>query len=474
MGSAATISARLDRLPSCRPLWGWVARLSFGAFFEIYETALTALLAPTLIAVGIFHKGRGGMFGLPDLATFAFATFFGLFVGAILFSALADKMGRRPIFTWSLLWYAAATLVMCGLSSAAWLCIWRFIASIGVGAEIVAIDSYLSELLPKRMRGRGFAVSKGLQYAAVPLAALFSTVLSQRVVFGVQGWRYLLVLPVVGAVLIWWVRRGLPESPRWLAEHGRVEEASSLLDALEARVERAQGITLDPVDMTADAEAPVPNGSFKDLFRGTLRARTWMIIVASCAQSVAYFGFGNWLPTLLQTNGVNVTKSLLYTAMINITYPLAPLAFFFFADRFERKWQLVAGAIVSVAAGLAFSRQHTAAGWIAFGLVVSIGFHLSSYALHTYRSELFPTAIRARAIGLVYSFDRITTAFNSYMIGFFLVTFGVRGVMLFICSASVVDILSVALFGPKTKGLSSEQVGTRACALNSGPVEDLV
>src|SRR5882724_11261381 len=107
-----TISARIDRLPPCGTLWSWVARISFGAFFEIYETALTSLLAPLLVRVGIFFKDRGGLFGLPDLATFGFATFFGLFVGALLFSAIADKFGRRPIFTYSLIWYSMATLIM--------------------------------------------------------------------------------------------------------------------------------------------------------------------------------------------------------------------------------------------------------------------------------------------------------------------------------------------------------------------------
>jgi putative MFS transporter len=208
-------------LPPSRPLWSWIARISFGAFFEIYETALTSLIAPLLIYVGIFHKDRGGLFGLPDLATFGFATFLGLFVGALLFSAFADRFGRRPIFTYSLIWYALATLLMGAQSDALSICIWRFIAAIGVGAEIVAVDAYLSEMTPKAMRGRAFALSKAMQYSAVPLAAILATVLARKTVAGLDGWRVMLLVPTVGAIFIWWVRRGLPESPRWLAEHGR-------------------------------------------------------------------------------------------------------------------------------------------------------------------------------------------------------------------------------------------------------------
>ncbi|MDF2435152.1 MAG: hypothetical protein JWP44_4783, partial [Mucilaginibacter sp.] len=224
-----TISARIDRLPSCGTLWSWVARISFGALFEMYEIALTSLLAPALVFAGIFQKGQTGLFGLPDLATFAFGTFAGLFVGALLFSTIADRFGRRPIFTYSLIWYAVATLIMSTQSTAISVCLWRFVAAIGVGAESVAVDAYLAELMPKGIRGRGFAISQSIQFMAVPLAGLLAAVLARKMIAGVQGWRIMLFVPIVGAALIWLVRRGLPESPRWLAEHGRLEEADNIL-----------------------------------------------------------------------------------------------------------------------------------------------------------------------------------------------------------------------------------------------------
>jgi putative MFS transporter len=152
--SPAAIAARIDRLPPSRPVWSWLAIVSFGAFFEIFETALTSLLAPLLVQAGIFHSGKSGLLGLPDLATFGFATFLGLFVGAVSFSAIADRVGRRPIFTYSLVWYALATLAMAVQSQALAICSWRFIAAIGVGAQIVAVDAYISELMPKAIRGR--------------------------------------------------------------------------------------------------------------------------------------------------------------------------------------------------------------------------------------------------------------------------------------------------------------------------------
>jgi putative MFS transporter len=455
--SPSAISARMDRLPSSGLVWSWVARISFGAFFEVYETALTSLLAPALVAAGIFHKAGGGLFGLADLATFAFATFSGLFLGALLFSKFADTIGRRPIFTWSLVWYAAATLVMSAQSTASSICLWRFVAAIGVGAEIVAVDSYLAELLPKRMRGRGFAISKSLQYLAIPLAGILAAALSRKTIAGVQGWRVMLFVPTVGALLISLVRRGLPESPRWLAERGKGAEADRILTAIEDRL-RLKTVLDAPEPVASNFLPPTSAASYLDLFHGALLQRTLLMIVASSAVTTAFFGFSNWLPSLLEARGVELTKSLLYSGIIAFSYPIAPLLFSGIADRIERKWQIVAGATITVAAGLLFARQTVAAGWIVFGLLVTIGTNLASYGVHTYRSELFPTQVRARAIGVVYSVDRLTAAFGGYLIAFILARGGVSGVLVFITAAAFTAIVTVAIFGPRTRALATEEI----------------
>jgi putative MFS transporter len=451
------IGARIDRLPPSRPLWIWVARLSFGAFFEIYETALTSLLAPILVHAGIFRSGKGGLFGLPDLATFAFCTFAGLFVGALIFSTVSDRYGRRPVFTFSLVWYAVATLVMAYQDSAAAICLWRLVAAIGIGAEIVAIDSYLAELMPKGMRGRGFAISKAIQYCAIPVAGLLSVVLAHGTVMGIEGWRVMLLVPAIGAVLIWWVRRGLPESPRWLAANGRGMEADQILGRTEEQIVARSGKALPMIDQ-ASASVVADDHRFGDLFKGKLLRRTVTMLVASCAISISFFGFSNWLPSLLAAKGVELSKSLLYSSLVAFSYPIAPFIFSFFADRFERKSQIVVGGAIVTAAGLAFAGQTGFAGWTIFGILITFGGNLSSYGMHTYRAEQFPTGLRARAVGIIYSADRLATAFSSYVIGFILVEGGVTGVIAFVTISAIVGMAAVGVFGPKTLGVSSDAV----------------
>jgi putative MFS transporter len=186
-----------------------------------------------------------------------------------------------------------------------------------------------------------------------------------------------------------------------------------------------------------------------------------MLVIVSCATTVAFFGFSNWLPTLLEARGVGVSKSLAYTAFVGLSYPIAPFLFSFFADKIERKWQIIAGATLTAVAGLLFVSQTGVAGWIACSLAITLGTNLTSYGTHTYRSELFPTSLRARGIGVVYSIDRLTAAFNSYLIGFILVHTGVSGVLFFIAGASVLAMAVLALFGPLSLGLATEAIRNR-------------
>lgn len=454
---STTVSTRIDRLPSSWPIWAGVWRLSFGGFFEIYEVSLTVFLTPALVSAGIFQRDGRGILGLPDLATFAFGTFAGIFLGSLIFSAISDRIGRRQIFTLSLILYSFATVVMSFQNDAISICFWRFLAAIGVGAEVVAIDSYLSEFLPKHMRGRGFAISKSIQYCAVPVTGILSIVLQHRTINGVDGWRILTLLPAFAAVAIWFVRRGLPESPRWLAEHGRIAEAEKIVSDIETKVRKSIGDELPPPEV---ARAPVAGLSlgYAALWRDPLRARMIMLFVASAANAILFYGFSNWLPSLLAARGVSASASLAYSAVIAFGYPLSPLFFALFADKMERKWQISIGALISAVGGLAFAIQHAVAGWIICGVLVTVANNLVSFATHTYRSELFPTSLRARAIGMVYAVDRTAAALSGYIVAVVLVQFGVTAVFFVLACASIVNFLVVALFGPRTTGLAVEEI----------------
>jgi putative MFS transporter len=454
------VGARLDRLPSTRYIWYLVGLVSFGAFFEIYDLALTAPLSLGLLVAGVFHRGSAGLFGFTDQATFAAATFAGLYLGTLGFSAVADRFGRRPIFTFALLWYATATVVMGLQNSALAIDLCRFVASMGVGLELVAIDCYLAELMPKTVRGRAFAVSASLQFLSVPLVSVLAWLLIPGTHLGIDGWRWLAFVPAVGALLVWQVRRALPESPRWLEAHGRAVEADQVTSRIEQRVTRDLRSQVPPMDAPADAPMHGPAKAIS-LWTPPYKRRTIVLIAFHLFQTIGYFGFANWLPTLLVSQGIELGKSLAYSAVVALVPPVAPLAFSLFVDKVERKWMVAAGALLAAVAGLLLSRitQHSDfAVFTVIGAGVAIGNSLMSLSYHTYQSELFPTPIRARAVGFVYSFSRLSAIFSSYIIAATLDRAGSVGVFILISTAMVVVALTVGLFGPRTRGLALEQI----------------
>jgi len=124
--------------------------LSLGGAFEYYDLFLMGYVGPGLVRSGLFTAGSASLFGLSGLATFVAATFAGLFAGTLLFSVAADRFGRRAVFTWSLLWYTAATCVMAMQTSTGGVLLWRAITGVGIGVELVTIDTYIAELMPRQ------------------------------------------------------------------------------------------------------------------------------------------------------------------------------------------------------------------------------------------------------------------------------------------------------------------------------------
>ena len=454
--SAAEITARIDRLPACWTVWRLIVLLSLGGAFEFYDLFQTAYLSPGLISSGIFRVGAKGLFGLTDQATFAAATFAGLFIGTIVFGSVADRLGRRAVFTFSLLWYTAASIAMGLQRTNVGVDLWRLIAGIGIGVELVTIDAYVSELAPGRLRGRAFGLNQFVQFLAIPVLALICWILVPRSPLGLAGWRWVVFLGAVGAIAVWIIRRSIPESPRWLAQQGRLEEASEAIAEIERRVEKETGHALSaPVQVVEQVSG---KGKFSEIWVPPYRKRTLMLIVFNFFQTIGFYGFGNWVPALLASMGATVTGSLRYSFIIAVVYPIGPLLCVSIADKVERKWQIVSAAIGTATFGLLFA-QHTSSAWlITFGILITLSNNLLSYSYHAYQAELFPTRIRARAIGFVYSWSRLSTIFTSFMIAFFLQRFGTKGVFAFIAASMLMVILSIGIFGDRTRGLALEEI----------------
>ena len=452
---AAEMAARLDRLPTSRHIWKLVTLISLGACFELYDLFLTAYIVPGMAKEGLFTRESLGAFGFLEPlhvagpGTFVFALFAGLFVGTIAFGWVADAYGRRTIFTFSLIWYSVCTLIMAFQSSGFAIDLWRFIAGIGIGVELVTIDTYISELIPRHERGRAFAFNQFVGFCAVPIVAFLAWSL------GVERWRWVVVIGSVGALFIWWLRLGLPESPRWLARHGRVQEAEAVIAQIEAEVQREHG-SLPPLGAAMEPEQG--DGSFSEIWQPPYDKRAIVLSIFNFFQTFGYYGFAAWVPTLLIAKGINVTHSLEYAFIIAIANPIGPLLCTLIADRMERKWQIVCAAIGIGVFGLLFAAQTSAGALIVLGVLITLSNNWLSYAFHNYQAELFPTRIRARAVGFVYAWSRLSAALSGLAIAFFLTIGGTMAVFGFIAFAMLVVVISIGGFGPRTRGLALEAI----------------
>ncbi|QGZ59345.1 MFS transporter [Paraburkholderia acidiphila] len=455
--AAAALSARLDRLPATRQLWMLVMLISLGGFFEVYDLIFTGYIAPGMAKSGMLQTTTHAFFGFNGIGAFVAATFAGLFIGTFCFGWLPDRFGRRSVFTFSLLWYSVGSVAMAFQHTSQGLILWRFITGIGVGIEIVTIDSYVTEMVPQQMRGRAMALNQAIMFSAAPISALLSWWLVPQAPLGLDGWRWVVLAGSLGAAIVWFVRRAVPESPRWLVTHGQTEAAERVIAQMEQRAVRESGRALPEPSPTLVLPAH-RRTSLAELWKPPYRARLIMLIAFNLCQAVGYYGFANWVPTLLIGQGVTVTKSLLYAVVIAIALPCGPLLAMLVADRIERKWLIVGSAFAVVVFGLLFAQARAPLALISLGVLISLAGQTISVCYHAYQAELFPTAVRCSANGIVYSASRVGAMMSGFIIAALLRDFGVSGVFAGITVCMLAVMISIGGFGPRTNGVRLEEL----------------
>ena len=452
-GGADEISRRLESLPASSYVWRLVILLSLGGWFEVYDLFFTGYIAPGLNRSGLLTTTTQAFFGFSGIGAFVAATFAGLFVGTFFLGFLADRFGRRAIFTFALLGYTAASIMMACQTTSNGVLLWRFIAGIGIGVEIITIDAYITELVPSWLRGRAFAVNQAVMFTAVPVVAALSWWLVPIAPYGVDGWRWVVLIGAAGSMVIWILRLYVPESPLWLARNGRDDEADKILCRLEASAATAAARPASSVRISTVTPArATTKAGYADLFKPPYLSLVVLFMIFNLCQAFGVYGFANWVPALLVEKGITVTKSLQYSFIIAFAYPIAPLLAASFADRLERKWIICGAAFAIGIFGIAFSQLTEPAFLIASGVLITASNMTMSYAYHAYQTEVFPTAIRARAAGLVYSMSRVSATFSGFIVAFVLREAGVGGVFGLISSAMIIVIIAIAVWGPAVRG----------------------
>jgi putative MFS transporter len=406
--------------------------------FVAMEILLVGFVAP--IFAGLWNLD-GRMQGLVNSAALA-----GSLCGSLVLGRTADRIGRRKIFQYSILWYAAFT-ALTALSWGPWsVMTLRFLAGLGLGGMLVVDPSMLAEYLPPQRRGRllvflDFWWPVGL-LAATGLSYIFLGPTFDR--FGDWSWRYLFLAAAFPAFLAFVVRRSLPESPYFLARQGRSEEAAEVLTEITGR----------PVESSElDAPPEEPRSSVRDLFAERLRGRAVTTALIWIALNVSYYGLFLWLPFVLQgEKSFHVDVYLLLTLSALAQFPGYGAAIWL-VDRIGRKPTLAAFLVLGGVSAYAFAVADTEGVYITALFFVGF-FNLGAWgAVYPYTAELFPTRLRSSAFGLMEGVGKAAAIAGPYIFGHLKdATGSTTWSLTFVAIVMAAGGIVAALFGRETRG----------------------
>jgi putative MFS transporter len=439
---APSIAGRLDRLPMTRWHWMLITVVGLGAFFDLYEIFLGGVLGSVLTEQ--WHLDT------TEKSLVIASAFIGMFFGAISLGVAADRFGRRRMFLINLGLYSLFSLLTAFAPNLEVFLVLRLFGGFALGAELTLLDTYLSEFMPRLGRGRYIAWSYTIGFCGVPVAAFLGGRFVAKQHLLIDGWRWLLIFGAIGALIVWVLRRHLPESPRWLIAHGRQEEAELVVAGIEATVRGP----LPPPAPTP--EEPDVRFTIAQMFTGAYRRRTAMLWIFQVLQTVGYYGFGSLAPVVLHAKGFDVVQSLGYAAISFLGYPIGSALSIPIIERVERKWLIVGSALTMGASGLVFGYARDAALIVTAGFVLTCASNVFSNAFHIYQAEIFPTGIRSSAVSVAYSLSRATSAIFPFIALNVLEDFGPGTVFAGSAFILVLLCLDVAILGPRTTGRGLE------------------
>jgi putative MFS transporter len=426
--SSSSIGARLDRLPVTRlhrKVFGLVA---IGMFFEGFDIYIAASVLGATYKSGFSTLAQNGLF--------ISATFVGMTLGALATGFWGDRYGRRMTYQINLMLFGAASLASAFAPDMTTLIALRFLMGLGLGAENVVGYSIMTEFFPARARGRWSGFIATLVTAGLPVSALLAWLLVPTF-----GWRVMFVLGAIGALIAWFLRRDLPESPRWLAAVGRDAEA----DALVARFEREAGIDRLPVPTAPSEPLTVEAG---DLFRKPYVSRLVVGCISLMVVNTLIYGFITWLPTFFVGQGETIARSTGFALLMAVGGPIGSALGAISADAFGRKCTIIGAAAIAIILSAVFPLSASPLLTATLGFLLTIPIYVLVAALFAvYVPELFPTEFRLRGVGICNAAGRSASIIVPLFVGPVFIHYGVAGVLTMMGAGLLIMIIVVASLG---------------------------
>jgi len=419
-----------------------IGLIAAGYFFDVIDFTVFGSLVPYILQ-SKFATG-------PEVAAIGSATVFGLFIGTAGQGEFSDRFGRRFIYQFNLLLFGIFTLLGAFAPSVTLLIVCRFIAGIGLGAEQPLCFVYAGEYSPKRIRGRILAIIHFIGGACVwPIGTALVLLLGSTVSAPENVWRAVWVIVGIGALIVWVLRFALPESPRYLATHGRGDEAIKVLERL--------GIAGPTGPLTTDAASNTKSDPFAVVF-----SQFPTRVIAGMICFTAFFGvaigLGAWLPNIMASKGFSITHSLQYTLAMNFAVPCASIFMMYALDKFGRKITSVCTFVAAGLMAIVFANASTPIELMVAGFVMIFFVQVAGNSMQIFASEVFPTNARTSGFGWAAGVGRLATAFIMPTILWVQNGFGLMTVFVSLAILLLIAAVSVTQLGPEARQRSLDEI----------------
>jgi len=434
--------------------WGVQGKIfiigGLGYMFDAWDVALNGFLTPLLGTEFGLSTGQRGLVATANLV--------GMAVGAVAWGTVADRVGRKRAFSVTLLIFALFSVL--GALSPSWeaFLVLRFLAGIGLGGCIPVDYALVSEFSPKKQRGRVLAAMDGWWPIGATLAGVSATFL-----VAVPGnWRWMLAMMVLPALLLFWVRRGIPESPLYLARTGREAEARAVIDDLVMRTGAAYEMYEIPAAATVAQRRRGVAAALEQLrlvwaFNPRITSVAWALFISVM---LVYYAALSWMPSILRAQGMDEVAAFAGTTIMNAVGILGVVTAVLLVEVVGRKWVIAVSGPAAVAALVVFALVLDVPS-AAIAMIAVFGFLSLTVipVMYAYVSELYPTPLRASGFGWASSSSRAVTGFAPLLFGSVLwpvlglpLTFTVLGVLV------VAAVLWMTVAAPETRGRELDHI----------------
>ncbi len=442
----SSISQRIERLPVTPMLWKVLFLTGIGWLFDAMDQGM---VAGVMAAIGKEWKLTPA-----DLGLLGSASGVGMAIGAAVAGMASDRWGRRSVITFTLVLYGLASAMSGIAPNFTLLLVLRFLTGLGLGGELPAASTLVSEFSPAKVRGRMVVLLESFWAWGWIAAALIAYLL-----IPVYGWRIGFFLGGIPALYAAYLRRSIPESPLYLEQKGHFQEANEIVSIMEKQA----GVVSNKATVANKVKNEKKNNvTLLELWSKGYIRRTLVLWILWLGINFGYYGFVLWIPTLLVGKGFSLVRGFEFTLIMSIAQLPGYYSSAYLIERIGRKFVLVTYLSGTALSSYLFSQAASVTNVLVFGCLLYF-FSLGAWgAVYAYTPEVYPTRVRGSGVGWAAAVGRIGSIAAPYIVGLVYQSKGKQAgftyVFTMITIVFAVVAVVIALAGVETKGRTLNEI----------------